>query len=606
LWAQFETSSVLGTVKDRSDSVVAGAVVKLTNLETNISSSKETEENGTYEFVNVRPGRYKVSAEKPGFATAEAPDVQVNVTARQRVDLILTVGQVTETVQVTAEVALVESDSSQRGQVVEHKKIVELPLNGRNYADLALLSTGVRRSSYAVANPPREAAFNVNGQRSTFNNFLLDGVDNNAYGTSNQGFSSQVVNLPPDAITEFRIVTNNMSAEYGRTSGAMINAAMKTGGNAFHGSLWEFLRNDKLNAVGFFPPPGGQKPTLKRNQFGFVFGGPIVRDRLFFFTDYEGFRERTGFLVTTTLPTQAQRNGVFPAAVTNPLTGRTYPANTPIPKSDYSPLPRYILENLPLPNSATSPNQFINLRADRNNTDKMDAKIDGQVTGTLTAFIRASHRKTNILQAPDIPGLAGGGGNGFIRILNQQLAFGTTWTPSAASLLEFRMGFSKTRAGKEPPYIGGASMSQLFGIPGLSEDPRLTGGITPQDVTGFTQFGRQATNPQWQHPFLWNPRINYSHIAGRHSLKAGYEWQRIHTEIQDVNPLYGNDFYQGNFSGQPLADFIFGLRSRYSLTNFYIAQYRQVGHMLYLQDDFRVTSKLTLNLGVRYEYFTPQ
>jgi hypothetical protein len=596
----------LGTVKDRSDAVVAAATVTLTNVDTNITAVKQTDDNGAYEFVNVRPGRYKVTAEKSGFATAAADNVQVNVTARQRVDLILSVGQVTETVNVSAEVALVESDSSQRGQVIENKKIVELPLNGRNYADLALLSAGVRRSSYAVANPPREAAFNVNGQRSTFNNFLLDGVDNNAYGTSNQGFSSQVVNLPPDAINEFRIVTNNMSAEYGRTSGAMINANMKSGTNALHGALWEFLRNDKLNAVGFFAPPGGQKPTLKRNQFGFVFGGPIIKDRAFFMTDYEGFRERTGFLVTTNLPTANQRLGIFPSAVTNPLTGRTYPANSPIPKSDYSPLSRYILENLPAPNSGANPNQFINLRQDKNNTDKMDAKIDAQMGTNFSAFIRASHRKTNILQAPDIPGLAGGGGNGFIRILNQQLAFGTTWTISPSSLLEVRMALSKTRAGKEPPYIGGPSMLSLFGIPGLSEDPRLTGGITAQNVTGFTQFGRQETNPQWQHPFLWNPRVNYSKIAGRHSLKAGYEWQRIHTEIQDVNPLYGHDFYQGNFSGQPLADFIFGLRSRFSLTNFYIAQYRQVGNMFYLQDDFRLTSKLTLNLGVRYEYFTPQ
>ena len=605
-WAQFETSAVLGTVNDRTDRVIGDAKVTLTSLETNISVSRQTDGNGGFEFGNVKPGRYRLTAEKTGFSNAVAENFQVNVTARQRVDLTMSVGQVLESVEVTAAVALVESDSSQRGQVIEEKKIVELPLNGRNYADLALLSAGVRRSSYAVANPPREASFNVNGQRATFNNFLLDGVDNNAYGTSNQGFSSQVVNLPPDAIQEFRIVTNNMSAEYGRTSGAVINAAMKSGSNGFHGALWEFLRNDKLNAIGFFPPPGGQKPTLKRNQYGFVFGGPIVRDRAFFFTDYEGFRERTGFLVTTNLPTANQRLGIGPAAVTNPLTGKTYPANTPIPQRDYSPLARYILQNLPLPNSSASANQFVNLRADRNNTDKMDAKLDAQMSAKVTAFVRASHRKTNIFQSPEIPGLAGGGGNGFIRILNQQLAFGATWAPTVASLFEFRMGFSKTRAGKEPPSIGGPSMRDLFGITGLSEDPRLTGGITNQDVTGFTGFGRQSTNPQWQYPFLLNPRVNYSRIAGRHSFKAGYEYQHINTEVQDVNPLYGLDAYQGGFSGTPLADFIFGLRSRYSLTNFFIAQYRQMGNMAYLQDDWRVTSKLTLNLGVRYEYFTPQ
>lgn len=606
LMAQFETGAVLGTIRDRTDAVVAGARVTLTNLDTGISASRDTDDNGNFEFFNVKPGRYKLTAEKAGFAAANADEFRVSVGARQRADLTLAVSSVAETLEVTASVPLVESESSQRGQVIESKKIVDLPLNGRNYADLALLSTGVRRSSYAVANPPREGSFNVNGQRSTFNNFLLDGVDNNAYGTSNQGFTNQTVNLPPDAIQEFRIVTNNMSAEYGRTSGAMINAAMKSGTNEFHGTAWEFLRNDKLNATGFFPPPGNQKPTLKRNQFGFVFGGPIVKDKAFFFTDYEGFRERTGFLVTSVLPTAAQRQGIFPVQVTNPLTGRVYPANTAIPRADFSPLARFILDGLPLPNSATNPNQFINQRQDRNNTDKMDAKLDGQITSNFTAFIRASHRKTNILQSPEIPGIAGGDGNGFIRILSQQLAFGTTWSPSATSLLEFRMGLSKMRAGKEPPFIGGPSMQSLFGIPGLSTDPRLTGGITAQEIAGFARFGRQPTNPQWQHPFLWNPRVNYSLILGRHSLKAGYEWQWIHTEIQDVNPLYGQDFYQGNFSGNALADFIFGLRSRFALTNFYIAQYRQIGNMAYLQDDYKITPKLTLNLGVRYEYFTPQ
>jgi hypothetical protein len=364
--------------------------------------------------------------------------------------------------------------------------------------------------------------------------------------------------------------------------------------------------------VGFFAPPGGEKPTLKRNQFGFVFGGPIIRDRAFFFTDWEGFRERTGFLVNSNVPTAEQRQGIFRNAsgaiipITNPLTGRRY--ENGIPLADMQPLAQYMLQNLPLPNSDDSraPNRYTNQRADRNNTDKMDAKVDFQISEKVSAFVRADHRKTNIFQAPDLPGLAGGGGNGFIRILNQQLAFGTTWTPTPASLLEVRMGFSKTRAGKEPPFIGGASMRDLFGITGLPEIPQLTGGITNQDVTGFTGFGRQATNPQWQHPFLWNPRVNYSHIAGRHSIKAGYEWQRIHTEIQDVNPLYGRDFYQGAFSGHTLADFMFGLRNRYALTNFLVAQYRQVGNMLYVQDDFRMTRKLTLNLGVRYEYFTPQ
>jgi hypothetical protein len=362
-----------------------------------------------------------------------------------------------------------------------------------------------------------------------------------------------------------------------------------------------------LNAAGFFRPATG-KPALQRNQFGFTFGGPIVKNRAFFFSDWEGFRQRERFLVTANLPTAAQRQGVFAVPVTNPLTGTVYPANTPLPATAVTTFARRVLSELPLPNPgpASSPTEFLNLRVDRNNNDKMDLKLDGQIGSRMTAFVRASHRKSNYLQAPTIPGPSGGDGNGFIRVLNQQIAGAWTYTVTPASLLEVRLAMSKTRAGKEPPYIGGPSMSAQYGIAGLPEDPRLTGGLTPQSVTGFTAFGRQATNPQWQHPSVYNPKVNYSLIRGRHSVKTGYEYQRIHTEIQDVNPLYGNDLYQGNFSGQPLADFLFGLRSEFQLVNFYIARYRQVMNYAYLQDDWKVSSKTTLNLGLRYEYATPQ
>jgi hypothetical protein len=602
--AQFETSVVLGTVRDPGANVVPGAVVKLLNVETGIDSQTTSSETGDYLFLNVKIGTYKITVEKPGFQAASVNNVRVTVGARQRVDFELTVGQVTETVQVTEGIVAVESDSSDRGLVVSRRQIVDLPLNGRNYADLALLSTGVRQSDYAFANPPREGSFNVNGQRSIFNNFMMDGVDNNAYGTSNQGFSNQVSQLPPDAVGEFKVVTTNPSAEYGRSSGAVINATMKSGTNEFHGTAWEYLRNTEWNAIGFFKPATG-KPVFQRNQFGFTLGGPIKKNRAFFFSSYEGFRERQKFLVFSALPTMDQRRGIFPTAVRNPLTNATYAANTPLPASAITPFARKVLDELPEPNAPGS-NNYRNLRADRNNSDKMDLKLDGQIRSSMTAFVRLSHRKQNYFQAPPIPGPSGGDGNGFIRILNQQLATGWTWTATPMSLLEVRYGQSRTRAGKEPPDIGGPSMRAVYGIEGLSEDPRLTGGLTSQRVTGFTSFGRQATNPQWQHPTVYNPKVNYSLIRGRHTMKAGYEFQRVHTEIQDVNPLYGLDIYNGNFSGNNLADFMFGLRSEYQLVNFYIAQYRQVMNFAYFQDDWKLSSKLTLNLGLRYEYATPQ
>src|SRR5687767_14746749 len=276
-WAQFETASVLGTVQDPTGAVVPGANVTLLSLDTGIATTKVSDDKGGYEFASVRIGNYKVSAELSGFAPAVANNVRVSIGARQRVDLTLNPGSMTEAVEVTADVSLLENDSSQRGQVITHEQAVALPLNGREYSSLVLLTTGVRLSALNTgsASTVREGSFNVNGLRSTFNNFLLDGLDNNAYGTSNQGFSNQVMQPPPDAVAEFKVVTNNMSAEYGRSGGATINVAYASGTNRFRGSLWEFMRDTSLNATGFFKPLGGEKPPMERHQFGGVLGGPI-------------------------------------------------------------------------------------------------------------------------------------------------------------------------------------------------------------------------------------------------------------------------------------------------------------------------------------------
>ncbi len=291
-WAQFDTATVLGTIKDLNGAVMPGVTVTLRNIDTGIVVSAQTDGEGNYQFTNVKIGNYRVTAEMQGFSTALVESVNVTVNARQRVDLTLQPGAVTENVIVTAAAVLLETDSSVRGQVVQREQIVNLPLNGRSYANLALLTPGVRESSQnGITTAGREAAFNVNGLRNTVNNFLLDGVDNNAYGTSNQSFSSQVVQVSPDAIQEFKVETNAYSAEFGRSGGAVINASYRSGTNQFHGSLWEFHSNTVLNAVGFFKPAGGVKPPLIRNQFGLTFGGPIIKDRTFFFADYEGFRQ---------------------------------------------------------------------------------------------------------------------------------------------------------------------------------------------------------------------------------------------------------------------------------------------------------------------------
>src|SRR5579883_1448667 len=310
--AQFESATILGTVTDSSDAAVSGATVTLINLRTEVSAQTRTDNNGNYQFVNQRLGTYRVRVEMKGFKTAETDAFDLTVDARQRVDLKLTVGATSESITVSDAAEVLESDSSSRGEVVIPRETVELPLNGRAYADLTLLVPGVAKSPLENGtDSSRDASFNVNGERSELNNFMLDGIDNNAYGTSNQGFSNQVMQPSPDAIQQFKVETNNYSAEFGRAAGAVINATIKSGSNQLHGELWEFLRNTDLNATGFFKPVNGTKPAFNQNQFGAAAGGPIMKNKMFVFADYEGFRRVFHPVQFATLPTPAMKQGNF-------------------------------------------------------------------------------------------------------------------------------------------------------------------------------------------------------------------------------------------------------------------------------------------------------
>src|ERR1700722_15587332 len=309
IFGQFDTAAVLGSVLDPNRSVVTKAVVGLRNLDTGVVQSTLTEANGTYQFLEVHVGRYRVTVESPGFKKLETAEFRVDPGAPQRVDGLLQICETTQVVEVTSSASPLQSESSDRGEVIDHEEIVDLPLNGRSSASLALLAPGVRLGSGL---PKRESSFNVNGLRSQFNNFILDGLDNNAYGTSNQGLSNQVIQASPDALQEFKVITDNYSAEYGHVGGAVINAVMRSGTNQFHGTAWDFLRNTQLNAVGFFKPTGGQKPVYIQNQFGGAGGGPIKKDKIFFFVDYEGWRRLQRALSFGNVPTLDQRNGIFP------------------------------------------------------------------------------------------------------------------------------------------------------------------------------------------------------------------------------------------------------------------------------------------------------
>ena len=609
--AQFD-ASVLGTVTDPTTAVVARAKVTLVNLRTGVSELAESDGNGIYRFLNVPIGQYHVTVQAPGFKTVTTEEFTVTVEARQRVDIRLQVGEATATVTVSDAAAVLETDTTNRSQVIQHEAIVDLPLNGRAYADLALLAPGVRHAVQSnTAN--RDAAYNVNGMRSAFNTFNLDGLDNNAYGTSNQGFSYQVVQASPDAVQEFRLDTNNYSAEFGRAAGAVINASIRSGTNQFHGSAWEFLRNTSLNATGFFQPVGGQKPSLVQNQFGAALGGPIRKDKLFFFVDYEGFRSIAHTLSYLTLPTAAQKQGSLGTAVTNPLNGVTY-ADGVVPAAQITSFAKQVLGNLPDPNLPGTTNNYQAFPGTNTPSDKGDARVDYYLNAKLTLFGRFSTRLQSQSADSALPGKSGSGGDIF-RSYNRSIALGAAWTVSPRTMLDLRLGLTRMEGAdfKYWELDDTPGMLALYGISGTPENKPYASGLNGQSITGYSKFGHD--NGQHQYPEVINPKLNYSRIQGRHTLKAGLEYQHISTEVLDLNPLIGTDTYAGQFSKPKgassnniynLADFLFGARDSYLLNSYGLFQYRQQMYFGYVQDDIKATQKLTFNLGLRYEYATPQ
>jgi len=630
-WAQFETSAVLGFVRDSSGAPIANGKVTLVNVSTGISTAAITDNDGHFQFPDVHVGRYKVTASAPGFSDSVTDPFAVNVNTRQRVDISLKPGSVAETVVVSGAATQLESETSSTGTMISETQVHDLPLNGRAYGDLMSLAPGVRRNNLENQSvTSRDASYNVNGQRSEFNNFLLDGLDNNAYGTSNQGFSNQAIPPSPDAINQFRVETNNYSAEFGRASGAVVNVSINSGTNQIHGKLWEYHRNTIFNAIGPFAPPvnkltgKSQKPLLIRNQFGGDVGGPILRDRLFYFADYEGNRQVQAQYAAATVPTDLQRQGIFQtttgAAVPlrNPITGAVY-ANGIVPQSDWTPLATAVINALPAPNVADFSNNYVSFPRATLTDNKGDGRLDYIVSTKTTVFGRYSDHKGDIVDAATIPGDAGDGGNGTIHAYNRQIAAGITHAFGPSSTLDARIGFTWTHGGKMPYLAGQESLNVEAGVPGLPTDKAVVRRLSNESVKNFSTWGAQTSNPQFQNPFVVNPKLNYSLIRGRHSMKFGWEYLAINTEVDDFNPVYGGETFSQGFSQNGggtsdagaaaaayLTDFLTGARDSYQLNNFRIVNLHQYMNYFYVQDDWKLLPSLTVNAGLRYELVTPQ
>jgi hypothetical protein len=650
---QYENGSLVGTIHDATGAPIAGADVVVVNTATGVTNQVKTDAAGNYDVPQIRVGVYTVTASAPGFSKAVGDKITVSVGNRQRIDLTLKVGGSETTVEVTDVAIQPETESSQRDQTISNYQAASLPLVNRNYSDFLGLVTGVRQAPTAATTSSnlnamiRQGAYNVNGQRSMFNNFLLDGMDNNSYGESNQGFDNQIIAVPPDSVAQFSVVTNNESAEYGRSSGATINVASQSGGNKFHGLLYEFIRNTNLNAAGYFKPTlvgtNGpvpfRKPTTNRNQFGGNIGGPIIKDKLFFFLDYEGLRSITKPLFVLTLPTQNELNGNLVTTVRNPITGAVYAAGSPIPTAAINPLSLQVLNafktisGLPQSGSAATgqnASDYSVLIPFKDYGDKGDLRLDYAPNASSRYFLRISDRKETGTNNPTIPEPLDGQSSGPQRILDQQIALGYTGLFGSNKVLDMRLGLSRTKAGKTPLSIG----STNFNIPGLPTN--IAGGLPAIAISGgFTSFGRQTTNPQFQNPSLMDPKINFTWVKGKHSLKFGYEWEKVWMGVLDNGPLYGSQTYGGGYSACPagtvvpglgtcssaagtavalsntkiadtyFADFLFGTTSAFTLGNYFEAHVRSTLQSAYAQDDWKAANNLTLSMGLRWEYGSP-
>jgi carboxypeptidase family protein len=611
--AQQETATISGTITDATGASVPNAVVIVTNVQTGISVRTEATEAGTYVVPSLRPGDYSIAVESKGFQKTVRTGVTLQVAQVARIDVTLQTGALTESVEVVAATPLLDTLTSSRGSVIDQKKIVELPLNGRDYNQLALLSPGVLPGTPRLASVNFKGVLNVNGNR-TFNNvFLLDGVDNISYSNSFRGENVQLVQPSIEALQEFKIQTNAYSAEFGRSSGAVVNATIKSGTNTVRGSVYEFVRNDSLDANNFFSNAlGAPKPKRERNQFGGAAGGPLVKNRTFWFGDYEGLRDLEGVPRVRQVPTAAEKAGLFSAAVFDPFTAgrpefsRNAQGQWVIPRERWDPVGAAIVGLIPDPNVANS-TIFASTPVTDTRTDQFDVRVDHQISPNMTLFGRYSFVDTLTFRPAPLEGLAEGSFNdafGSNDMRSQGLAIGLTWTVSPTLVGDIRFGYSAGDYYTTPPNYGVDGPAQI-GLKNVPSDPAITGGVPKVNIQGFDAVGRHTSTPQFQTPRSWNPRATFSLNRGEHFIKFGGEFLHVQTRINDLNATIGRMNFENRFTNRAVGDLLLGLPSQLALTSYTVMDQGQDMQFYFVQDDYRVSPKLTANVGVRYEYATP-
>jgi hypothetical protein len=644
LGAQTTAGSIVGTVTDPSGAIVAGATVTITNMGTNIAVKTTSDSAGDYVVTPLEVGKYSVAVEATGFKRSIRPDIQVNVQDRVRVDAKLEVGKASDTVEVRDAAPILETDTSYLGEVVDSQRIVDLPLNGRFFTRLAVLTAGTAPTP-AGARDENTGGFSANGVRPYQNNYILDGVDNNSLSEDLSSQTSFVVGPPPDAIQEFKVQTNSMSAEFGRSGGAVLNVTIKSGTNQIHGTAYEFLRNSDLDANNFFNNANGAPiAPFKQNQFGFSVGAPIYipkiyngKNRTFFFFDYQGTRIRTGQTELATVPTDAMRQGNFSGqngvafnTIYNPNTGtinssgdavgRTpFPGNI-IPQSLWNPISVKLLNLFPQPDTTGQVNNFgpannyLSNPVEPNNTNQLDLRVDHRISDSDSIFGRFSWSDTRDVPPGDIPPPldAASFSSGVFLQKPRNVVFSETHIFTPYLINEFRAGYTQAESDRLQ-FNSTVDESAQVGIPGIPFASN-NGGFPQFNVGGLSTFGSSEYQPTVEKQVIEQFIDSLTLIHGRHTIKFGAELKpRVDFSILQPPVPRGAFSFGGSNTAQNIenqsttglgtADFLLGAVSGGAqISSFINDQFQQPGQFYYVQDDIKVNRKLTLNLGLRYEF----
>ncbi|MFN9432545.1 MAG: TonB-dependent receptor domain-containing protein [Acidobacteriota bacterium] len=612
--AQSGTGEINGSVTDSTGAAVAAATVTISNPATGFSRVLRTNEGGIYSAPALNPGAYTIKVEKQGFQAQSRTGVELQVGQAPSLNFTLTVGNVSEVIEVTGGAPVLETEATSVGTVIENKRIVELPLNGRNYLQLASLIPGATTNGPAscqgqqrMGGARNSFALNVAGQRVHFNHYSLDGMEN-----TDPNFNTYLFLPSIDALQEFKVESGLFSAEYGRAI-AQVNVSTKSGTNQFHGVAFSYVRNAFFDARNFFAPVN---PPFKRNQFGGTFSGPVRipklvdgRNKLFFMFNYEGLRERRSLTQTGTLPDARFRSGNFGflnRAIRDPLNpGQVFP-NGLIPESRISPISRRVLNDFfPLPNQAGGgalgiANNYLNDESRRTDGDQFTLRSDLTAFQNQTFFFRFSQTE----EPQYIPFAIKDQGN-VVGILGQQGVLGHTMVIGANKVNDFKFGMNYFNSSNIQQRAFKRNVVGELGLQGISQDP-LFWGIPVFQITGFANVGECNDCPfvNWNTTFQFTD--NFSWTVGKHTFKFGGEYRRLrYNQIGAVVPR-GRFTWNGQYTGEPMADMLLGVMSgTEGQVGAPIASFRQNYIGLYLQDVWKVTNKLTVNWGLRWEYESP-